>query len=105
MAHHSSEPFEELPDGLKEAFKLRDSVQVFDQDPQFGPTGRFPQGHYTDQDEGEIQFGIAADEKAGKVIISFGKPIAWIGMDPSQAEELGRLLQEKAMIISDSKEK
>lgn len=86
MAHHSSDGF---PPGLAKA--------LFDE-PRFGATGQYPDGHYTDADEGEIQFGLAADKAAGKVIIDFGKPVAWIGMLPAQARELAALLVAKADI-------
>lgn len=92
MAHHSSEPFSELPPGLKEAFKERGGAGV----DLLGATGQYPQGRYTPQDEGELQFAIAGDKQAGKVIVSFGKPVAWFGMDADQADGLAELLKRKA---------
>jgi hypothetical protein len=64
-----------------------------------GATGRFPQGKYTTEDEGELQFAIAADKTAGKVLINFGKPVEWVGMDADQADGLGDLLKSKAAEI------
>lgn len=87
MAHHSSDGF---PPGLSRA--------LFENAHKLGATGEYPDGHYTDADEGEIQFGLAADKAAGKVIIDFGKPVAWIGMLPAQARELAALLVAKADI-------
>jgi hypothetical protein len=49
----------------------------------FGATGKFPEGHLSKDDEGEIQFGIT--NASGQVIINFGKPVAWLGMQPQQA--------------------
>lgn len=60
----------------------------------FGATGQFPEGKITDRDEGEIQFGIAS--APNKVLVSFGKPVAWIAFTPEQAIALAASLMEKA---------
>jgi hypothetical protein len=83
MAHHGDDidtlrKFLGLPDGL-------------------GATGRFPLGQLNPDDEGEIQVAVAADPKHQKVVIDFGKPVAWIGFTPDQARELGEMLIAKAM--------
>jgi hypothetical protein len=98
MAHHSSNPFDDdAPDFIKKMFP-----EVAKEDyPGFGATNRFPQGKYTPQDEGEIAFGVAADKKAGKVIINFGKPTAWVGMDREQALALADSLKQKANDLLD----
>lgn len=98
MAHHSSNPFgDEAPDFIKKMFP-----EVAKEDfPTFGATNRFPQGKYTEHDEGEIAFGVAADKNAGKVIINFGKPTAWVGMDREQALALAELLLQKAADLLD----
>lgn len=62
---------------------------------KLGPTGNFPQGKLKSDDEGEIKIGVTNDK--GKVIIDFGKPVAWIGFDPAQAKEIGRLLNLHAI--------
>jgi len=64
----------------------------------FGETNNFPEGKLTEHDEGEIKFGITTKDE--KVILNFGKPIAWLGMTREQAEKLGRLLIDKARGIS-----
>lgn len=81
MAHHGNG---EMPKGIREAFE-----QLFPPD-KFGPTGRFPQGKLSKDDEVEIRLGVTSS--AGKVIVSFGKAISWIGMDPDQARELGEAI-------------
>lgn len=94
MAHHSNTPFDkDERDAFREMF---DALEPY---PPFGPTGRFPQGRYTKHDEGEIAFGVAADKKAGKVVIDFGQPTAWIGMDADQADALAESLRSKAAEI------
>lgn len=61
-----------------------------------GPTGRYPRGPLGPEDEGELRFAIASDPKAHKVVVDFGKPIAWLGMDPADAERLASALLDHA---------
>jgi hypothetical protein len=63
---------------------------------KLGATGNFPEGKLTKADEGEIQFAIAADPGARKVLVDFGQPVAWLGMNPDQARGLADMLREKA---------
>ncbi|HEY0004400.1 MAG TPA: hypothetical protein VGB17_06285 [Pyrinomonadaceae bacterium] len=97
MAHHSRFPFDDMPEGLRDMFpdKSKDEY-IHELLSPFGATGRFPQGQYTPQDEGEIAFGVAADKSQGKVIVNFGKPVAWFGMDREQALALAESLKQKA---------
>lgn len=59
-----------------------------------GATGRFPQGRLTKDDEGELRIAVAVN--GSKIIVHFGKPVAWIGLDADLARSLGRILIEKA---------
>ena len=79
MAHHGSDPRE---------------IQKMMRDLRLGPTGEFPQGKLTDDDEGEIR--IAVGQLNGKVVIDFGKPTAWIGFDPEQADAIADSLHQHA---------
>jgi hypothetical protein len=83
MAHHGDDI-----DTIRKFLGLQDGL---------GATGRFPQGQLNPDDEGEIRVAVAADPKQQKVIIDFGKRVAWIGFDAAQATELGELLIAKAM--------
>jgi hypothetical protein len=67
---------------------------------RFGATGKFPQGKVHKSDEGELSFGIAADHAHGVVVLSFGKPVAWLGMPPANARALGEKLIEMANRIT-----
>lgn len=62
--------------------------------PKFGATGRHPQGRITPSDEGELQFGVAND--GSTVIMSFGKEVAWLGLEPAQARQLAGWLIKHA---------
>jgi hypothetical protein len=75
MSHHGHDEF---PEDLRR--KLLDTASFR------GALGDFPQGKLTASDEGAIQFGVTA--KDGKVVLDFGTPTAWIGMEPQQAADL-----------------
>lgn len=45
-------------------------------------------------DEGELR--IAITHTGGKVVVDFGKPTAWIGLDPDGADQLAELLKQHA---------
>ncbi len=62
--------------------------------PRLGGTGNYPDGKINKNDEGEIRFGVANVD--GKVILNFGKPVAWVGMNPDDARRLADMLIKKA---------
>ena len=70
---------------------------------QLGPTGMFPEGKLTKQDEGETAFRIGTVE--GKVVLQFGAPTRWVGMSPEQAIALSKILYKrgKKLIRSQSR--
>jgi hypothetical protein len=96
MAHHGSEPFMDDMDETKRrelvemAHKNRGEFakRLFNLDT--GATGNFPDGKLKPDDEGEIK--IAITNKDSRVIIDFGKSIAWIGFTKEQAKSLAELL-------------
>lgn len=95
MAHHSKEPFEESQ--LSKLFEGEGSKL----EPNFinmlgklGATGKHPEGKLTDNDEGEIRFGITIYK--GKLIIDFGKQVHWIGLTKQQIIDLARLIMKRA---------
>lgn len=87
MAHHSNEQ-------LSEEF-----LKQFNTKEELGATGKFPEGKLTPEDQGEIMTGITTVE--GKVVVNFGKQIAWIGFTRNQALEFGNLLISKALDIKE----
>jgi hypothetical protein len=102
MGHHSSE--EPSAEMMKAMAALRDAAKdegeqnlmekLTAESPKFGATGKFPMGELDKSDEGEIAFGVTSHR--GKVIINFGKPVAWLGMDARQAASLAALLIQHA---------
>ena len=41
---------------------------------------------------GEWNFTVLADPKDHMVVLEFGEPVAWIGLDPEEARRLAELL-------------
>jgi len=91
MAHHSNDADDKY---IRDLFKNAIPLSA-----PFGSTGRFPLGKLSQSDEGEIQFGIAADPVKNKVVMNFGEPTAWIGFDAEQAEQLAESLLAKAKLL------
>lgn len=84
MAHHGRDPFDDSPDAPR-LNAMREQLLS-----SLGETGKFPDGKMHKSDEGELAFGVTVAN--GKIVVEFGKPVAWIGFLPDQAQELGMLL-------------
>ena len=54
----------------------------------------FSEGRLSRQDQGDLSFAIASDKANGVVLISFGRPVIWIGMPKQQALQMAKLLTE-----------
>ena|SRR5581483_6917255 len=91
MAHHGSDPFDD-PDRLKKLEAMK--KQLLDTSGFRGALGDYPEGKVSTTDEGAIQFAIGV--KDGKVILDFGTPVAWIGMNPQQAADLASTILKRA---------
>ncbi len=63
---------------------------------QTGATGEYPDGKARPDDEGEIAFAVGAIKEQNLVVLSFGKPLAWMGMAPADARMLADLLMKQA---------
>lgn len=85
MSNHSSHPGDHpIPQFIREIMN----------EPLRGATGTYPAGKVTPHDEGAIQFAIGV--KDHKVIVDFGTPCTWLGMEPEQAVELAQSLIQRA---------
>lgn len=71
---------------------LSDDLREQAQQQGLGATGQFPEGKLTETDEGEIR--IAVGVHSGKVVVNFGKPVAWFALDSKQARELAESLRK-----------
>lgn len=103
MSNHSSNPDPEMQEKLNKMFSdvlkkhapnLEAAVKQVDAEEALGATGQFPDGKLTEKDEGELRLAIAAVD--GKVVMTFGTPVAWVGMDPDQAQIVGEAFLKKA---------
>jgi hypothetical protein len=62
--------------------------------PKLGATGDFPQGQLDRYDEGGLRLMIS--QHRGVVRIDFGKKVAWIALDPGEAEDLAKVILHHA---------
>lgn len=91
MAHHGDEnPLLDSEDNEAHARLKKELLRNTHLLASLGATGKHPQGKLAPHDEGELQFAVGIRD--GKVVLEFGKPIRWIGMDRHQARELGEML-------------
>lgn len=65
-------------------------------EPGLGPMGTHSQGKINEDDEGDIKVGIATDKEKGVVMLHFGKPITWLGLDRKTAIAMGNLILRHA---------
>jgi hypothetical protein len=75
-----------------DAQELR-AFKTWTQNP-LGATNNHPRGKLNESDEGELR--LAVFEKDGTVVIDFGKPTAWIGLDAETARSFANLIVKYA---------
>jgi hypothetical protein len=66
---------------------------------KLGPTGEFPHGKLSDDDEGEINVAISrhvAPDGSQMVRFDFGKPVAWLSLPREQALALAAVIIQQA---------
>jgi hypothetical protein len=66
-------------------------------DLNLGATGKFPDGRLNDDDQGELRAALAVDRKKNRLLIQFGKPVAWLVLTREGAEELAKMIERKCM--------
>lgn len=59
-----------------------------------GATGEFPDGKLNERDEGAVKLAIGSDN--GHVVIDFGTPVVWVGLNPSEAVAMAQSLIKQA---------
>ena len=82
-------------EGIWPSIEALKSFQPWNKRP-FGATGKFPDGKISDDDEGELTLGVAYDKVDGLVRIEFGKPVAWLALDPPAAIQFAETILRKA---------
>ena len=68
---------------------------------ELGATGKYPQGKLCEDDEGELQFAIAADARQQLTHIHFGKPVKWLSFGLKEARDLIGVLGKKIKELED----
>lgn len=66
-------------------------------DLKLGATGEFPQDKLNETDEGGLVIAVGVED--GKVVVRFGKEVAWIGLAPEGAFELAEALVKHGAAI------
>lgn len=93
MAHHSGDRPDD--DKLRDMFEAKsDKIAELELALQLGATGEAPEGKLVERDEGAIRMGFTIQD--GKVVMAFGKEIAWVGFTPDQADAIADQLKIKA---------
>ena len=74
-----------------------DKVEVSedDQPPKLGPTGEYPDGKISEEDEGQIQLAVGVT-KGGDVFMDFGVKVKWLAFDPQEAIEIAKMIAVNA---------
>ena len=70
---------------------------------KLGPTGEYPDGKISSDDEGELMMGMSNDGRL--VRVDFGSPVAWFAIPPELAMRMGENLIRHAMAIVSSRGK
>lgn len=92
--HHGDRWFKEAADQAKVRETINAIAGQLKERAHTGATDAFPEGALTPDDEGELRFAITAH--SGKVIVTFGKPVAWLGLTPRIARQFAKALNEWA---------
>lgn len=64
--------------------------------PLAGATGQFPRGKQRPDDEGELGVVCTADKAANLVRLDFGKPVAWLSVNPDECRGIALTLLRMA---------
>lgn len=65
-----------------------------------GPTGKFPAGRLDQNDGGELKAAVYLQHN--RLIIEWGVPIDWVGLDKAGALEMAKVIKEKAEKLPDN---
>jgi hypothetical protein len=90
-AHHGQ------PDGFSAEDRRRQQELVDRLIGQFDGTAKrhYSKGRLNAADDGDLALAVTADKAKNVVVISFGKPVDWIGLGPDEVNGLINLLMGK----------
>lgn len=66
-----------------------------------GPTGEFPRGKISGDDDGEINIEFSHSDELGLVRMKFATPTRWIAFSPAEGLEMVRLILAHGSSLSD----
>lgn len=55
----------------------------------------YPGGRMGAEDDGELSYALANDDRHRTIVMRFGKPVEWVAFNVESAEELLRQLAER----------
>ena len=61
---------------------------------KLGGTGDFPRGKFNASDKSGLQLAVGVKDRT--VIIDFGKPVVWLGLDKATALQFSELIRKHA---------
>ena len=61
-----------------------------------GGTGKFPKGKLNEDDQGELKIAMGINREHKKIMIDFGKEIAWMGLEAEEARAFAEGLIDAA---------
>lgn len=60
---------------------------------------QYSAGRMGAEDDGELAYALANDDRHQTIVIRFGKPVEWIGLGLKDAEQLRDQLTERIMAL------
>jgi hypothetical protein len=66
-------------------------------------TKEFSQGNLNEHNECDLKMAISIHTETGKVIVDFGSPLSWIGMEADDALQLALIIKQRALLALDAK--
>lgn len=60
---------------------------------------QYPAGRMGAEDDGQLSYAIANDDRHRTIIIRFGKPVEWLALGVTEAEELMQQLAERVLAL------
>lgn len=90
--HHGDRWFKEMADQAKARETIAAIAGQLKEQASLGATDSFPEGSLTPDDKGELRFAITSI--GGKVIVTFGTPVEWLGLTPRIARQFAQALNE-----------
>lgn len=97
VQHHGA--FPQSQPKVFDAAKFAALAERFDAQVNGTAKREYSQGRMGAEDDGDLAYAITTDQRHGTIVIRFGKPTEWIGLDLKAAQELRDNLTERIMAL------